>query len=1450
MPSFSQLFGKQVDMEALGLSDGQVLDVKLLKQEAEMRVRVAFDAVVPRAVLRRAGQELARGLEMSGCVILPRYSAEIFTPDYIFELAEALREAGKPANGFFEEALAEREGEILRITLAGGGADFLRGMGCVEVMEQTLREEFSLALTVEFVDAQGASRLVDDSRKHALEEAKKQAQAAAQAAEQTAQRDKPPSGGSRATVSKNSAGFYFDAGDLPFVKGTMKVLLGRVIKSRPVPLSEIRGETGEVVVWGVIFNLERRQSRDGTKAIYTFDISDRTGSNTVKVITGIAGDKPDPMAGLKEDDCIVVRGEAAFDKYDREVTVRAFDLSCVKMEKREDRAEVKRVELHMHTSMSAMDGLASVEALIKRAHSWGHRAVAITDHGVAQAYPDAMKAAAAIRENDPDFKVIYGVENYFANDDTSIVQGKANIPLEGEFIVFDLETTGLSADRDRIIEIGAVRLNGGEITGRFCSFVDPGRSLSTEIFKITGITDQMLEGAPEEREALAAFFDFIGSQSAVMVAHNAGFDMSFLRAAARRCGIKESLTSIDTMPISRAIYKDLKKHSLDSVAKHLELGEFKHHRAGDDAEVLAQIFLRMCADLRERGAAGIKDIDGLCAGSDPKNLPVFHQILLVRNKTGLKNLYKLISLGHLEYFYKRPRTPKSVLEEHREGLLVGSACEGGELFRAITAGKDWNELCAIASFYDYLEIQPTGNNAFMLRKDPNLTEDDLREYNRTVVRLGERLNIPVVATGDVHFLEPEDAIFREILMTGLKFQDADEQAPLYLRTTEEMLAEFAYLGEKKAYEVVVENPLKIAEMVEHVRPIPEGTYVPTMAGSDEQLQEITRRRAKELYGEPLPELVKSRMERELGAIIRHGFSVMYMIAQKLVAKSEADGYLVGSRGSVGSSFVATLAGISEVNPLPPHYVCRGCKHTEFADEAKYGSGFDLPEKNCPVCREVLGRDGHNIPFETFLGFDGNKAPDIDLNFSGEYQGIAHKYTEELFGESKVYKAGTISTVANKTAYGFVKKYLEDRGQVVHRAEENRLIKGCSGVRRTTGQHPGGMVIVPEGNEIYDFTPVQRPADDPDSQITTTHFDFNSLNDTILKLDILGHDVPTMYKKLEEYTGVNILDVPMTDEKVLSLFDSPQALGVTAQEIDCNTGTLALPEMGTGFVRQMLEDAKPRTFSDLLQISGLSHGTDVWLGNAQELIKSGMCDISQVIGTRDSIMNYLIQKGLEPKMAFQIMEITRKGDAAKGKLTAGHIEAMKNHGVPDWYIESCKKIKYMFPKAHATAYVIACMRMGWFKVHHPLAFYATVLSVRDEDFDALAALGGSGAVRAKMEALRAKGNERTATENDQLAALHLTYEMLARGIRFLTVDLYKSEAFRYQIADGKIRMPFSALKGIGEAAALSLQKAGAQGKYISHEELATRAGVSKAVIEALRESGALEGLPQSSQMTLF
>lgn len=1421
------------------LAAARVEKITARREARTLSVSLCPEQLISKREMYAAAADLEGSMGLSGVELAPRYRPELLEEGYLDQLVQELQHRGALVNGFLEGASMTVEGEQVKIHLARGGLELLLKAGSDRKLQEILFEEFGRSYRVSF---DGVTELAGYSDEF-LQSARDKEQKLEQARRERAASAPPPlAGGGEAREGKTQA-IAFDTGDLPFDKNSLSVVVGKAIREKPVPLSEVNAESGKVVVWGDIFQVDSRESRDGSRVILAIMFTDYTGSNVLKVIAD--KEKAKSYEGLTKGKTVIVRGDVSYDKYDGEISIRPYDVCTVKKLETADTAAEKRVELHVHTKFSAMDGLASAADLVKRAISWGHRAIAITDHGVVQAFPEAAAAAEG-----KDFKILYGVEDYFINDMIPIVTGSSQAPIEGETIVFDLETTGLSAAEDRITEIGAVRLSGGRVTERFNTFVDPQRPIPPKITQLTGITDEMVKGAPKEAEALRQFYDFCGGERAVLVAHNAPFDTGFVRAAARRQRMEYDFVSVDTVPICRKLFPQLKNHKLDTVAAHLKVGDFNHHRACDDANILAEIYKKLIEQMKEQGVGEINDINTALSGTDYKNVRAYHQILIARNHTGLKNLYRLISKGHLEYYHKKPRIPKSELVRYREGLLVGSACEAGELFQAVVQGKSWGELCSIAKFYDFLEIQPLRNNMFMIRNGTARDEETLRGYNRTIVRLGETLHIPVVATCDVHILDEKDNIFRQILMAGMGFKDTDEQAPLYLRTTDEMLREFAYLGEKKAYEVVVENTNRIADMVEPgIQPFPTGTYTPTIEGAEEDLQRITWGRAREMYGDPLPEIVEKRLDRELGSIIKHGFSVLYMIAQKLIAKSEENGYLVGSRGSVGSSFVATMAGISEVNPLAPHYVCPQCRHSEFFTDGSVGSGFDLPEKNCPVCGTKYRQDGHDIPFETFLGFDGDKAPDIDLNFSGEYQSSAHRYTEELFGLTHVFKAGTISTVAEKTAFGFVKKYLEEKGRVVHKAEEQRLAIGCSGVKRTTGQHPGGMVVVPGTYDVYDFTPVQHPADDASSGMMTTHFDFHSLHDTILKLDILGHDVPTMYKHLEDLTGVKIDQVPMSDRRVFSLFTSPRELGVTEEDIGCNTGSLTLPEMGTNFVRQMLQDAQPQNFSDLLQISGLSHGTDVWLGNAQDLIKSGTCTIKDVIGTRDSIMVYLMHKGLEPKMAFKIMEITRKGKAQK-LLTDEHKDAMKEHGVPQWYLDSCLKIKYMFPKAHAAAYVIAAIRLGWYKIYYPLEYYATYFTVRGEDFDAEAAIRGRSTVRMRMDSLKAKGMERTAKEEEQYVNLQTINEMLARGYEFLPVDLFRSHAVRYLPEDGKLRLPFSALKGLGAAAATSLQEAAAQGAYISKDEVLTRAGVSKSVLEILDQAGALEGLPDSSQMTLF
>lgn len=1235
---------------------------------------------------------------------------------------------------------------------------------------------------------------------------------------------------------------------LPIYMDTAQVVIGKPFRTAPVPIGTLTPEMGSATIWGKVFNLNMRDTWDKLSCNISFAITDLTGSYLMAIKLDKASAQYKKFVSSVEDGTtVLVYGRMNYDDYLRDYVMRPSSISTVDAVQKQDTAQEKRVELHLHTNMSAMDGMTPAGDLVMRAYQYGHPAIAITDHGVVQAFPDAAKAQGKIRKKGGDIKIIYGVEAYMVNDVITAVSG-GDEPFDGTFVVFDVETTGINAAKERLTEIGAVRITGGQKAEIFKTYVNPQRPIPEHITELTGIDDRTVADAPLEEEAVRQFLEFCGDS--ILVAHNAKFDMGFIEAAAKRHNIPFSNPYIDTLVLCRSLLTETRNHKLDTVAKALGLGKFEHHRAFEDADILSKIFVKLLDMAEGRwGCTTTGQLNSALAGTDVKKLPSYHFIILVRNQAGLKNLYKLISKSHLEYFYRHPLIPKSEMNRHREGLLFGSACEAGELFRAITAGRPFEELCDIAEYYDYLEIQPIGNNEFMLRSQQVSSRAELEEYNKTVIRIGEKLDKPVVATGDVHFLNKEDEAFRRVLMAGQGFKDADEQAPLYFRTTDEMLAEFDYLDAETAHDVVVGNPRKICDQIDDLLPVPPGNFPPSIAGSDESLQEDSISAAKRIYGDPLPELVEKRLDKELGSIIKNGFSVMYVTAQKLVKDSEEHGYLVGSRGSVGSSFVATMAGISEVNPLPPHYVCPQCRYSEFIEDGSVGSGFDLPPKDCPHCGTAMNRDGHDIPFETFLGFDGDKVPDIDLNFSGEYQSSAHKFTEKLFGTQNVFKAGTISTVASKTAFGFVRKYEDEKGLVLNRAERDRLTLGCTGVKRTTSQHPGGMVVVPQDMEVTDFCPVQHPADDVNSDTITTHFDFHSIHDTILKLDILGHDVPTIYKYLEDLTGIPVMKVSMSDEKVMSLFHSPEALGVTREEIYSETGTFSLPELGTNFVRQMLVDSQPRTFADLLQISGLSHGTDVWLGNAQELIKNKTCTISEVIGTRDNIMVYLLHKGLEPKMAFKIMEIVRKGNATT-LLTPEHMQAMRDHDVPQWYIDSCMKIKYMFPKAHAAAYMISALRLGWYKVYHPVAYYAAYFSARGEDVDVESALAGISAVRARIKEINDKGKDASVKEEKKLTNLYILNEMLARGVEMLPVDLTRSKATQYTVEDGKIRIPFSSLDGVGETAARSMEAAAKGGEILSWDDLQARSGVSKTVIEALAGMGALDHIPKSMQMSLF
>lgn len=1452
MKTLGEVFGSQFGINLpQQISQGELTQLNINKQARLITLAVKFNGLVERNTLFDTEKLITKTLAYH-TVIKPHFPTELFSADYFPQLYAAVRRDIPSINGTLNNAEVRFENNTLTINLLNGGKTLLDSKGFDKALIKLISEEFNLYISVNYTGTfeveenseEYKAAIQDAQEKINRENLQKAAEFYQEEVETAEKREEKHAENTTVEIEVREGKFATPQ----IIQSSIRPLYGRSIRGKMIPISSISGDSGRIVVWGDVFDIEKKVTKSGDKNIFTIDITDYTGSTTAKVFNSIK--ESAVIDNIKKGDTIVVQGDVEYDKYAGELVVNARSIGTAQKVKVVDNAEKKRVELHMHTNMSQMDAVTSAGDLVNRAYQWGHKAVAITDHGVAQAFPDAMKAADKINKDEEKIKIIYGVEAYFMDDLVESVKGDADTGFDGTFICFDIETTGLSAARDKITEIGAVKVENGVITDTFSTFANPEMPIPQKITQLTGITDDMVKDAPSQSEAVSAFLEFAGDN--VLVAHNAPFDTSFIAKACEDMGREYNYTSIDTVAISRAILTDIKNCKLDTVAKFLRLGDFNHHRATDDAEMLARIFINLCQRLTDDyGITKTNDINTKIAGGDFKKLPTYHQIILVKNKTGLKNLYRLISYSHLNYFYKKPRIPKSELVKYREGLIIGSACCAGQLYMAILEGKPWGELKQIASFYDYLEIQPAGNNSFMIRDGRFNSVDELHEIDRTIIKLAKELGKPVCATCDVHFMDPTDSEFRKILMAGQGFKDAEQQAPLYFRTTAEMLKEFEWLGKDKAYEYVVENPNKIADMCEYIRPIPKGTFPPNIEGAQEQLIDITWKRAKEKYGDPLPEIVKARLDKELNSITTYGFSVLYMTAQKLVADSEAHGYLVGSRGSVGSSFVATMSGISEVNPLCPHYVCPNCKHSEFITDGSYGSGFDMPPKNCPECGTLMDQDGHEIPFETFLGFKGDKVPDIDLNFSGEYQSKSHRYTEELFGKNNVFKAGTISTVAEKTALGFVKKFAQERGLVMHKAEEKRLAIGCTGVKRTTGQHPGGMVVVPRTNDVYDFCPVQHPANDVNSDNITTHFDFHSIHDTITKLDELGHDVPTIYHYLELYTGIPVMKVSMSDPEVMSLFTSPKALGVTEEDIDSKTGTFSLPECGTAFVRGMLIEAQPKTFTDLLQIAGLSHGTDVWLGNAQELIHNGTCTISEVIGTRDSIMTYLMHKGLEPGMAFKIMEIVRKGNATK-LLTEEHFKAMREHNVPEWYIDSCMKIKYMFPKAHAAAYMIATLRLGWYKVHKPVEYYAAYFTVRSENLDGAIAMQGHQAVRDKMNNIKQKQSvhEATAKDEAEFQTLQIVNEMMARKIEFLPVDIYKSEAKMFKVEDGKIRLPFSSLPGVGGAAADSLAETGKHTEYLSIEDMQIKTKVTKAVIETLKDVGVLKDLPESSQMSLF
>ena len=1217
-------------------------------------------------------------------------------------------------------------------------------------------------------------------------------------------------------------------------------IYGRNISIEATAIREINETSGYVAVLGEVFKVETMETKTG-KIILTFFITDFTGSIIVKCFLK-PQEKDEVLDNIKKGLYCKVRGEAVYDSYAREVVLMGRDILKMKKIERMDGADEKRVELHCHTTMSAMDGVTPVTKIIERAAKWGHPAVAITDHGVVQAFPDAQIAA---KKN--KIKVLYGVEGYLVDDGVPLALNEKGQNLDDTYVVFDLETTGFSPKNDSIIEIGAVKIKNGVIIDNFSEFVNPRRAIPYKITELTRITEDMVRDAKSIHDVLPRFLEFIGD--AVVVAHNASFDCSFIAKNSNDLGLEFSPTVVDTVQVCRFLYPELKSVKLNLVAKYLGIKLESHHRAVDDAKATADILLECIKKIKEElEIETLLELNKVFLEKvDIKKLPTYHIIILAKNQEGIKSLYKLVSEAHIDNFFRRPRTKKSKLMEMRDGLIIGGACEAGQIYRSVIGGQSDEEIKEIMSFYDYVEIQPIENNAYLIEKGNVKDENELREINRKIYNLAKEINKPTVATGDVHFLEPYDEAFRRIIMAGQGFGDADSQPPLYFKTTEEMLKEFSYLGSEIAKEVVIKNPQAIADSIDVVKPIPDETYPPKIEGADDDIRNMTMNKVHSIYGENLPEVVQKRLDKELNSIINNGYAVLYLIAQKLVAKSYSDGYLVGSRGSVGSSFVATMSDITEVNGLPPHYVCPKCKKSHFFLDGSVSSGADLDDKDCPDCGVPYIKDGHDIPFETFLGFEGDKEPDIDLNFSGDNQGDIHKYTEVLFGKGYVFKAGTIGTVAEKTAYGFVKKYLDQKGIQVSQAEIERLTIGCTGIKRTTGQHPGGIMVVPNYTEVYNFTPIQRPADDSTSDVTTTHFDYHSISGRLLKLDILGHDDPTVLRMLQDITGVDPKTIPLNDKKVLSLFTSPDALGVTKEELGCEVGSYGLPEFGTKFVRQMLVDTQPQTFSDLVRISGLSHGTDVWLNNAQYFIKEGYTTLRDCIATRDDIMVYLMYKGVEPKTAFTIMESVRKG---KG-LTEDFEKTMKENNVEDWYIESCKRIKYMFPKGHAVAYVMMAVRVAYFKVYYPLAYYATYFTVRGaDDFDADLICKGEGAIHAKLQELYSLGNNATVKDKGLITVLELSFEMYKRGFNMLKVDLYKSDATKFLIIDNALRPPLSSLQGVGVNAAKAIAEARVNGEFISKEDLRLRTKVSKTVIETLGNHGCLEGMSETNQLSLF
>ncbi len=1436
---------------------------KVQGDDLRWEVELYFPHHVDAELLYEIADECADTYQMTSIRILPHFDASEFSLERFAELSAEAALCGAVTHGFFRGAELSDDGQTItvRIPFAEDGIAFVRDADTERLLGAILQSRYGVSRRFVIEDnghAAEHSRRLQQRRAAALEEAERQsieqrkqemAERARQAEEQARAQDPTYDFDRQSSLIQTSkttseltecvyrCGLYtYDCREASSILGDPFDI------NEPSALADAARQHGTALFLGTVFELTSRESRSGDRISCTVGISD--GASSIYVKKSCHPDEAGWFKELKNGAHIAALGRVMLDKFDGEPFLSPKALMKIARRERMDTAADKRVELHLHSNMSQMDAIISPAEIVQTAIRWGHSAIAITDHGNVQAFPEVMLALE--KSKNDSLKILYGMEAYFVNDTARCLFGRQFPAFDEDMVVFDIETTGLSNLTCRIIEIGAVRIRAGQIVDTMDIFVDPECPIPAQITELTSITDDMVRGQMKEEEAVRTFLDFAGD--CMLIAHNAAFDIGFIRVAAERHGIPFVNAYLDTVGLSKYVNPELKKHKLDVIAEAYHLEEFHHHRASDDATTLARIFFVMLNRLRSEGIRDFAAMqEAMSEKTDPLKLPTYHAILFARNAVGLKNLYKLISHSYLDYYKRFPRIPKSLLEQHREGLLVGSACEAGELYRAILDGRATAEIEEIADFYDYLEIQPLCNNRFLIAEGRVADDEALRDINRRIVALGKTLGKPVCATCDAHFLEREDEIYRKILLAGMKFRDADKDTGIYLRTTDEMLSEFSYLGEQDCRAVVIDNPQRIAAMCDKIRPIPTGRYEPDLPGAKEELVESCWSRARDWYGDPLPEIVEKRLKRELDSIIQNGFAVLYMIAVKLVAYSEQLGYQVGSRGSVGSSFVATMSGISEVNPLPPHYRCPKCRYSEFITDGSVGSGFDLPDKDCPHCGTPLIFDGHDIPFETFLGFHGDKSPDIDLNFSGDVQGRVHKYTEELFGEGQVFRAGTIGTLADKTAWGYISKYLEEHRIKLPRAEMSHMVTRMVGIKKTTGQHPGGIIVVPKEYDIYDFSPVQHPADDPNSDIITTHFQFSYLHDTILKLDELGHDMPTKYKMLERYTNTSVLDVKMNDAAVYELFHSTEPLGITPDQIGgCLLGTFGIPEMGTRFAQQVLIESQPKTFADLLQIMGLTHGTDVWLGNAQDLIKAGICTISEVVGTRDGIMLYLIRHGLDDSMSFSIMEDVRKGRGLKPPYEA----AMREHDVPQWYIDSCKKIKYMFPKAHAAAYAMSAIRLCWYKIYYPMQFYAAFLTVAPGGFDAEIVGRGYRGVSDAIREVEEKGMEATAKENEMASTLQLVREAMARGIEFLPVDLHRSDAKAFLPEDGKIRMPFNSLGGLGDTAAAKIIEARQTHEIYSVEDLREYTGISKAVIEILRRNGVLDSLMETNQFSLF